>query len=246
MDNLVAQRLLDSSPKLKEALEIVQEEVYRLTKSEEEARELFTQALGIGINRPVNWSPSSNAAYYKEKYGKILRKWLTELEANPTKDLLLDSKKLRKSRESLVIQISQSFMWLINNAKSQEEADKLVALRASIMVKRVLEGVILVRRREINPEELVSKLVSSQAVKAEKWKEELIKFTEIAKDGQLLHLTDLRLEPYDIAWIKAFIDNSKGLFVKNIGSTSLQIVKHLSLWNKIHGGNEDGHKDIAK
>lgn len=238
MNSLVAQRLIESSPKLKEALDIVKEEIQRLTKSEEQARELFTQALDIGIRRPVNWSKSSNAAYYNEKFGKILLKWLTEFQKNPDKDLLLDSKRLHKSRESIVQQISQSWMWLINNAKSQEEADSLVSLRSNILVKRVLEGVILVRKKEINPEDLVSKLVTSQAVKTEKWKVELQNFVETAKDGQVYVAENIRLEPYDLAWVKAYLEGTKGIFIKKIGNTCLEVAKHMELYQKMYGHKE--------
>lgn len=237
MDSLVAERLINSSPLLKKALSDATSEIYRLTKTEEEARELFTKALGIGINRPVTWSSTSNAAYYKEKYGKVLLKWLETLEASgPEKDLLLDSKKLRKSRESLVIQISQSWMWLINNAPSEQEAHRLMELKAKILVKRVLEGVILVWKKEINPDDIVSKLVNSQVKTSEAWKKELLDFVNVAEDGKLLHVDGIILEPYDIAWIKEFIERTKGLFLKKLGTTSFQIVKHMELWKKMNGG----------
>jgi hypothetical protein len=235
MDSLVAERLINSSPELKSSLEKVCSEIYRLTRNEEEARELFTQALGIGIQRPVTWSATSNAAYYKEKYGKILLRWLAELEkSGPGKDLLLNSKMLRKSRESLVIQISQSWMWLINNAKTEEEAHRLMELKGKILVKRVLEGVMLVWKKEINPDEIVSKLVNSQIKQAEAWKSELLEFVNTAEDGKLLHIENTRLEPYDIAWIKAFVEGTKGLFLKKLGTTSFQVVKHLELWKKVN------------
>lgn len=233
MNTSVAQRLISSSPKLEEALEIVKTEVGRLTKTEEQARELFTQALGIGIKRPVNWSSRSNAAYYNEKFGKILLKWLTELEKQPDKDFLLESRKLHKSRESIVQQISQSWMWLINNAKSQEEADKLTDLRSSIFVKRVMEGVILTRKREINPEELLGKFVTAYAIKTSKWKGELLEFIDTATDGQSYVAVNVMLEPYDIAWIKAHIEALQGVFIRKIGTTCLEVVKHMELWKKM-------------
>ena len=234
MDNSITQKFIDASPAIQTALEILKKEVYRLTKGEDEAKKLLSDLLGLEDSRPKHWSPNSNAAYYKEKYGKLLLKWLDKLEANPSKDFLLNTSKIAKSRESILNQISQSWQWLIDNASNQEEANKLVAMRAHLVVRKVPEGVIIMHRKELNLEDLLKgHLIPKQVDKTSKWKEELTEFVEKAEDGKMLDIENLRLEPYDIDWVKNLIDNAQGIFPKKLGATRIMLIKHMELWKKM-------------
>ncbi len=238
MDSIsnIEEKFLDASPKLKQAVELIKQEVYRLVKSEEEAQEMFKQVLGLDNKRPSNWSPNSNAAYFKKKNGDMLVKWVTELENNPGKDLFLDTRKLRKSRESLIIQISQAWSWLIHNAKTEDEKEKYITQRASIVVNRIPEGLLLRRRDQIKVEDYIkTSLVNpvNNKDKTAQWKEEIICFLEKGTDGQELSLDNLRLQPHDIDWIQDLVKNTPGIFTKKIGALSVVLIKHMELWKKM-------------
>jgi hypothetical protein len=231
----IPNQLLEASPELRNAVEKIKSEVYRLKLSEIEAHKILKKILKIQNDKPQHWSPNSNACYYKEKFAKLLQKWLKEIEDSGGKDLLISATKLKKSRESIVSLISQAWIWLINNTPDEIEKEKLINLKHSITVKRVFNGVILHTEEEVNYETIdASETVDKQNI-SRNWKEEIINFCEESLDGTKLVMNGLRLDSNGIQWINNYIEVSKGIIIQKINASKLELIKHMELWNKFHG-----------
>jgi hypothetical protein len=235
-----ARRLAQSSPAIQGAIEILQQEISRLTNDEKEAGNILSSLLNLSNVRPAGWSPNSHAGYYKEKYGKLLLKWLAEMEAHPDKNLIIETKKVNRSRETIRNIVSQAWDWLIANERDDEQRQMLVTQRSSLHIKKVATGVMLSRRTTADEEEnFITTFVAAHGIKTEdikRWKTDILTFTENAEDGQKIVLDGLVLEPYDIDWLKNYIKESKCLFPIKIMTSVIELIKHKELWSKM---NED-------
>lgn len=232
-------RLLESSPALKTAIEIVQFEVSRLTSDEQKAAELLTELLGLHNVRPSGWSPNSNATYYKKKYGDLLLSWLDQFKNAPDKMFIIETKKIKRSRETIRTMVSQAWDWLISNEKESEKRAELIHLRDSIKIDRHAYGVMFVWRHTADEtQNFVTKLVKdTRALGIEdvkKWKQEVMDFTEKANDGQKYVNDGIILEPFDLDWLQNYIKESQCLFPLKIHTTRIEIVKHTELWKQMN------------
>ena len=237
-------RLLEASPLLKCTLEILQTEVSRLVHDEVKAADILTELLHLRNVRPAGWKPTSNATYYKKKYGDLLMTWLKQLEANPDKNLVIETKKVNRSRETIKTIIGQAWDWLIENEKDNDKRNALIEQRGSLCLRKVALGIMIMRKHNHEEQEnfiasLVKDVGNSPLEEVKKWKQDVIQFTENAEDGQKLVLNSIALEPYDIEWLQQYIKASCCLFPTKILSSSIEIIKHSELWKKMNPSSSD-------
>lgn len=221
------ERLKKNNPKLAKALEIVNGEVGKMERREENAKALLTRLLESPTMRPRSWSQGSNAPYYKKKYGMHVKKRLENfllrhpLETD-TRRFLIDASEASMSGVSYHQKILQGWRWLIEN---DIDKDKWAALRLKVFVGRKGKVISLCYKHDEEEEDNIKeRSVDKVIVPRMTWKNELETFMAKGEDDQKLIYEDIDLLDTDIEYIKSLVDQSDGLFIKTLDNTGFTLI----------------------
>ena len=111
--------LAESNPKIKELLSALHHEASKHVKTAEALEELMLALLGAPISRPKTWSQNSNAPYYKEKFGRHVKRkierFLKECPKTSTRGMFINAREEGMSRVSYTNMLGQGWMWLVDN-----------------------------------------------------------------------------------------------------------------------------------
>jgi hypothetical protein len=89
---------------------------------------------------PKDWSPNSNASYYRESYAMEVKGYLDSM--NIGKDLVIPKEKIRRSNKKTMIQkLHQGWLYLCENC---DPTGKYAEMRKRIQIVKLPGGVALI------------------------------------------------------------------------------------------------------
>jgi hypothetical protein len=233
------EKLINDYPKIKEALAILYAEIARIETNKDKAGKLLAQILGISPDRPKGWQDGSSATYYKPKYGKwVLEEIISKIEGKGKNlDYEISARDFRVSRKTLKMLAVQGWLWLIEHSEPEVGA-KYRQLRDELEISLSSNGIVL-RWKDSHVVDLGAK-VELQEIQHDrnarvKWKSELDDFIANAKDNDKLVCENLDLRADQIEYIKELVQQCPGIFIKNLKTTKIELIKNLVVWNKVHG-----------
>jgi hypothetical protein len=227
------EKLAKNNPAIRQSLAILHSEAGKMNKIEGSAKDLISKLLNLKGERPKTYSIGSCTPYYKEKFAKPVRKALEEFqkeinESETYKKRLIEAKSMHMSRESFFKMFEQAWLWLREN---DVEKERWIELRAKVKMGRTLTGLYLCFKEKELPS-IKGVTIEKEESRIE-WKDELEKFITNGVDDTRLVIKDVILEDPDIAYINAMIEQSEGLFLKEISAAGFTIIMNKAVWNEM-------------
>lgn len=197
---------------------------------EERDRVLFMVSGGRHI-RPPNWSSSSRAGYYMEKYAVWLKKDLDMLLTRPkTQVCIYKCSTYHLSRRSLQNRIMQAWNYLIDYL---DENKKYADLRTQVMVELHSEGVALSWKKEkglvVEGSILAPEFREEKIDQEAPWKIAIDNFLENAKENDKMDIR-VNITQEDVDWLtNEYLVGMADTMVWTIGKRRIYLIKNKDL-----------------
>jgi hypothetical protein len=213
------------SPEEIEMLQTVKDTLAGISHLTPEQRKRFI-AIVTNPNLPKDWGMNSVAPYYNSRAAYWLKATLDEMLKDPEHNRKFYPKDQGLVYRSLRVKINQAWQWLIDN---DDGAKHYVTLRNLTKIDKD-RGALLIKWKDRPGIENFSGVKGVAVPKEDlaalkKWKDELDKFIDTAKDGEKLELKGLDLDFEQIEWIKMQFMELPEFHVVRIDEHGFKIVK---------------------
>ena len=148
----------------------------------------------LSRKRPIGWERGTIASYYKRSYAVWLKKFLDQiLKGGEEIDQRITASNLRLTPASLVVRITQAWMFICDN---MDPDGKYSELREKIRVTKEDKIYVVFRWKGISISKVELEAVPRLQI-GRPWREELITFIEESEPGQNLQIEGLMLSKED-------------------------------------------------
>lgn len=176
--------------------------------------------------RPPNWSPTSNAPYYNERYGKQAKILIDKLFANRKSDIVLDAKTHRIAVATLKAQFYQGWSWLCDHAPEKDAREFYSKIKEAKLIELMVMGPrIRIFIRDDSAQELVASMEEVASINTTAWRDEFSEWIDKSdkEEGEIYELKDHKLTAEQLEWVNNSLAGLEGYHILATKNNTLKV-----------------------